>query len=64
MEDYSSAELQAKCLDYFGTLHLDGKELSRVPDAVTELSEVQQLRLKDNNLTEFPTSINKLYGLR
>ena len=58
MEDYSSAELQAKCLDCFGTLHLDGKGLSRVPDAVTELSKVRKLKLKDNNLTELPTSIN------
>ena len=58
MEDYSSAELKAECFDRFGTLNLDGKRLSRVPDAVTELSEVQQLRLKDNNLTELPTTIN------
>ena len=39
MEDYSSAELKAECFDGFGTLYLDGKRLSRVPDAVTELSE-------------------------
>ena len=66
MEGYSSAKLKAKYLkDYFGlaTLDLHGKGLSRVPDAVTELSEVQILRLDDNNLTKLPTSINKLNRL-
>ena len=55
MEDYSSAELQAECFDYFGTLHLDGKGLSTVPDAVTELTEVEEISLTDNNLTELPS---------
>ena len=66
MEGYSSAKLKAKYLkDYFGLASLDlhGKGLSRVPDAVTELSEVQILRLDDNNLTKLPTSINKLNRL-
>ena len=58
MEDYSTAKLKAKCFDHFGGLNLGGKGLSRVPDAVTELSEVWELKLKDNNLTELPTSIN------
>ena len=41
------------------TLNLRGKGLSRVPDAVTELSEVENLILNHNNLTELPTSIRK-----
>ena len=60
MEDYSSAELKVEYLkSEFGvtTLDLGGEGLSRVPDAVTELSEVQELRLNGNNLTELPTSI-------
>ena len=63
MEDYSRTELKAECFDRFGTLNLEGKRLSRVPDAVTELSEVQHLMLKDNSLTELPTTINKLNRL-
>ena len=60
MEDYSSAKLRAKVIKNIfrrATLNLDGEGLSRVPDAVTELSEVQELRLNGNNLTELPTSI-------
>ena len=45
------------------TLNLRGKGLSRVPDAVTELSEVENLILNHNNLTELPTSIRKLNRL-
>ena len=48
MEDYSSAKLRAKVIENIvgrPTLNLDGKGLSRVPDAVTELSEVEELRL-------------------
>ena len=66
MEDYSSAKLRAKVIkdeDGRPTLNLDGKGLSRVPDAVTELSEVEEISLTDNNLTELPTSINKLNRL-
>ena len=45
-------------------MHLKGIGLSRVPDAVVELSELQELRLDENNLTEVPTSLNKLNMLR
>ena len=66
MEDYSSAELRAKVIENIdgrATLNLDGEELSGVPDAVTELSEVENLSLKGTYLTELPTSINKLNRL-
>ena len=45
------------------TLDLDGQGLSRVPDAVTELTEAQKLSLCENNLTQLPTIINKLNRL-
>ena len=65
MEDYSSAKLKACVQDGGGvvSLNLSGKGLSRVPDAVTELTEAEELKLDDNNLTELPTSINKLKNL-
>ena len=65
MEHYSSTKLKA-CIKYEGRvaiLDLNGSGLSRVPDAVTELNEVEKLRLDKNNLTELPTSINKLKNL-
>ena len=65
MEDYSSAKLKA-CVEVRGgvvSLDLSGKGLSRIPDAVTELTEVEELSLYNNNLTELPTSINKLKNL-
>ena len=55
MEDYSSTKLKAKYVeDKFGraALTLAGEGLSRVPDAVTELSEVEELSLCKNNLTK------------
>ena len=58
MEDYSSAKLRAKVIgNIIGrpSLNLHGKGLSRVPDAVTELTEVKEISLTDNNLTELPT---------
>ena len=65
MKDYSSAELKAYIKDGGGVANLDlsRKGLSRVPDAVTELTEVQELKLDNNNLTELPTSIIKLKNL-
>jgi len=65
MEHYSSTKLNA-CIKYEGgvaILDLNGRGLSRVPDAVTELSKVEKLRLDKNNLTELPASINKLKNL-
>ena len=46
MEDYSSTKLKAKYLKYYygvATLDLVGEGLSRLPDAVIELREVQEL---------------------
>ena len=65
MEDYSSAKLKAYVKNRGGVVSLDLSEkgLSRVPDAVTELTEVEELKLNDNNMTELPTSINKLRNL-
>ena len=54
MEDYSSAKLKAKYLKYYfgvATLDLAGEGLSRVPDAVIELSEVEELFLQKNKLS-------------
>ncbi|CAH3015365.1 unnamed protein product [Porites evermanni] len=66
MEDYSSATLKADInyIDGVAMLNLSEKGLSRLPDAVTELSEVGALWLSGNNLTELSTSINKLKNLR
>ena len=67
MEDYSSTKLKAKYLKYhFGVAILDlaAEGLSRVPDAVIELSEVEELFLQKNKLTKLPTSINKLNRLK
>ena len=65
MDDYSSAKLKAYVKDVGGVASVDLSEkgLSRVPDAVTELTEVEELKLINNNLTELPTSINKLKNL-
>ena len=62
MEDYTSGKLKAYVEVRGGVVSLDlnRKGLSRVPDAVTELTEVQELRLNYNNLAELPKSINKL----
>ena len=65
MEDYSSAELKRYVKDEGGVVILDlsRKGLSRLPDAVTELTEVEEFKLNNNDLTELPTSINKLKNL-
>ena len=54
MENYSSAKLKSYVRVTGGVVSLDlsGNGLSRVPDAVTELTEVEELRLYNNNLTE------------
>lgn len=47
MDQYSSTKLKDTYMKYnygIATLYLSGKSLSRVPDAVTELSEVDELR--------------------
>jgi len=45
-------------------LGLSGKLLSKVPEAVCELTELEELNLSDNYLKELPASINKLRNLR
>ena len=65
--EHSYEELKA-CIEYDAqgeaVLDLRRKRLSKVPDAVTELSELGVLLLNENNLTELPTSICKLKNLR
>ena len=45
-------------------LDLRGEGLSKVPEAVTDLTELEGLYLSDNYLKELPTSINKLKNLK
>ena len=68
MEHYSSAQLRGLCLKYeagLAVLDLKGERLFRVPDSVTERSEIeiQILVLDENKLIELPVSINKLKNL-
>ena len=65
MEHYSITKLRAdiKYEDGSAVLDLSGKELFRVPDAATELNEVEELRLNSNNLTKLPATINRLKNL-
>ena len=65
MEHYSNTKLRAylKYEDGLAVLDLNGKRLFRVPDAVTERSEVEKLLLEYNNLIELPASISKLKNL-
>ena len=67
MVHYSSTELGAYVRHKYGerltVLDLKGQILSRVPDAVTELSEIEILVLDENELIELPVSINKLKNL-
>ena len=41
-------------------LDLSSRGLSKVPEAVSDLTELEGLDLPDNYLGELPTSINKL----
>ena len=54
MEDYSYAKLKAYVKVRGGVVRMDlsGKGLSRMPDAVTELTKVEELWLDYNNLTK------------
>jgi len=45
-------------------LHLSNRGLSNVPEAVSDLTELEELDLPDNYLDELPTSINKLKNLK
>ena len=64
---YSSTELGAYVRHKYGerltVLDLKGEGLFRVPDAVTERSEIEILVLDENKLIELPVSINKLKNL-
>jgi len=42
---------------------LGSRGLSKVPEAVTDLTELEEINLPDNYLEELPTSINKLKNL-
>ena len=67
MVHYSSTELGAYVRHKYGerltVLDLKGERLSRVPDTVTERSEIEILVLDENELIELPVSINKLKNL-
>ena len=65
MEHYSSIKLRAylKYEDGLAVLDLKGNKLFRVPDAATELSEIDKLVLDENNLIDLPASISKLKNL-
>ena len=43
--------------------NLRSRGLSKVPEAITDLTELEELDLSDNYLEELPTSINKLKNL-
>ena len=45
-------------------LDLSGKGLLKVPEAVTDLTELEELNLSGNYLKELPTGINKLKNLK
>ena len=45
-------------------VYLSGRELSIVPEAVSDLTELEELDLPDNYQQELPTSINKLKNLK
>ena len=64
MEYYSSSKLRAylKKEDGLKVLELKGKRLSRVPVAVTELSEIEKLVLEENNLNNL-NNVNNLNNL-
>ena len=65
MEHYSSTKSRAHLEYDISRLVLDlkGKRLSRVPDAVTKLSDLKKLVLDENNLIELPARISKLKNL-
>ena len=66
MENISAVELRLYIrLGRFGetALDLSGRQLSKVPEAVTDLKDQETLKLNRNILTELPTSINKLKNL-
>ena len=44
-------------------VYLSSRKLSKVPEAVSDLTELEELDLPDNYLEELPTSINKLKNL-
>ena len=65
MEHYSSTQLRAylSYRDGLAVLDLKGERLFKVPDTVTELSEIEKLVLDKNSLVELPASISKLENL-
>ena len=65
MENISAVELRKYIKTEYGktVLDLSYRQLSKVPEAVTDLKDLAKLKLDRNNLTELPTSINKLKNL-
>ena len=65
MENISAEELRkhisTNVLEKNSNLRCRG--LSKVPEAITDLTELEELDLSDNYLEELPTSINKLKNL-
>ena len=67
MENISAKKLREMIYtDVIGdrVLDLHGKGLSKVPEAVTDLTELEELKVSDNYLKELPTSMNKLKNLK
>ena len=67
MENISTQKLREMIytnVDGERVLDLSEKGLSRVPEAVFNLTELEALYLSDNYLKELPTSINKLKNLK
>ena len=67
MEKMSAEELRKKIYTHkFGVRCLDlcEKELSKVPEAVFDLTELEERDLSVNYLKELPTIINKLKNLK
>ena len=67
MENISAKKLRkliSRNIVGWSPLDLSGKGLSKVPEAVTDLTELEELDLSDNYLKELPTSINKLKNLK
>ena len=66
MENITAESLRELISTIFGerVLSLSDIGLSRVPEAITDLTELEELYLSDNYLTELPASINKLTNLK
>ena len=57
------AKVKLQMLSETGLYILSSRELSIVSEAVSDLTEIEELDMQDNYLEELPTSINKLKNL-